>query len=241
MSFIFGVVMLFATDVMAKGSKEVYVNSNKMQSVFLKLGRSTVLRFREKPKKIVLGNSNYFNIEFVENDLTIQPLQSGVTTNLFVYGTYHLYAFNLKSTFGNYYDDLLKVRWKSPRIYKKKKRKVKNSKVKKVSKTLEIPGKLKIELKSVLQNKRLGMTILDFEVVSLQKSNLKTKDIEVILTRKKKSLVDQKFVFETDEIKQGKGARLRVLLSPITRIAFTVTAKYEGKDTKLIISNEDLK
>ena len=68
---------------------------NEMIPIHLKVGRSTVIRFREKPQKVVVGNQNYFSIEFIGKDVSIQP-QAMVTSNLFVYGKTRVYGFILR-------------------------------------------------------------------------------------------------------------------------------------------------
>ena len=39
--------------------RSIYTNDKNMQSIHLKMGQSTVLRFIDKPKKVVIGNQNY--------------------------------------------------------------------------------------------------------------------------------------------------------------------------------------
>lgn len=88
------------------------VNStqDKMDTIHLSMGKSTVLHFIEKPVKVVLGNQNFFNVEFTGNDVTLQPL-GYTSSNLFVYGEYYRYGFIL-STGGGIYDDLVNVKRK---------------------------------------------------------------------------------------------------------------------------------
>ena len=71
-----------------------------------------MLRFTAKPKKVVIGNQNYFSVEFIDNDLTIQPLGK-VETNLFVYTPYRTYGFILRVCSNCRSDDLVFVKWKS--------------------------------------------------------------------------------------------------------------------------------
>ena len=110
----------------ANGIRTVQVNANKMQLIYLKMGRATVLRFTAKPKKVVIGNQNYFSVEFIDNDLTIQP-QGKVKTNLFVYTPYRTYGFILRVCNSCRADDLVFVKWKSnyqwPKVTTKKVRK----------------------------------------------------------------------------------------------------------------------
>lgn len=101
LSFVF-----FASNLLARqGVLEIETNDRLMKVVNLTLGRSTVLSFDDKPVKVVLGNSNYFNVEFIGNDLTIQPL-ANIETNLFVYTQKQLkYGFLIKAgNLSSYHD-----------------------------------------------------------------------------------------------------------------------------------------
>ncbi len=107
-----GVLLCLPLMAMASGIRTVQVNNKKMQLVYLKMGRATVLRFTSKPKKVVIGNQNYYAVEFIDNDLTIQPLGK-VETNLFVYTPYRTYGFILRVCSSCRADDLVFVKWKS--------------------------------------------------------------------------------------------------------------------------------
>ena len=87
------------------------MDGKRMEPVFLTLGKSSVLRFPENPRHAVLGNQNYYKIEFVGNDVTIQP-QGEAATNLFVYAGERLYGFLLTPSGEADYDDLIDVRRK---------------------------------------------------------------------------------------------------------------------------------
>ena len=125
--FILALVLLCCSAVaIASGIRTVQVNAKKMQLIYLKMGRATVLRFTAKPKKVVIGNQNYYAVEFIDNDLTIQP-QGKVETNLFVYTPYRTYGFILRVCRSCRSDDLVFVKWKSnyqgPKVTTKKVRK----------------------------------------------------------------------------------------------------------------------
>ena len=113
MRFIFAWVLLcLPVAAWASGIRTVQVNAKKMQIIYLKMGRATVLRFTSKPKKVVIGNQNYYAVEFIDNDLTLQP-QGKVETNLFVYTPYRTYGFILRVCSSCRSDDLVFVKWKS--------------------------------------------------------------------------------------------------------------------------------
>ena len=106
------VLLCLPTMALASSIRTVQVNDRKMQLIYLKMGRATVLRFTSKPKKVVIGNQNYYAVEFIDNDLTIQP-QGKVETNLFVYTPYRTYGFILSVCSSCRADDLVFVKWKS--------------------------------------------------------------------------------------------------------------------------------
>jgi hypothetical protein len=85
------------------------VKPNSIEPIYLSMGKSTVLRFRDHPRKIVIGNQNYFGVEFIENDVALQPLGI-IKTNMFVYTETRTYGFYLIVGQGRS-DDLAKVEW----------------------------------------------------------------------------------------------------------------------------------
>ncbi|MBF0300316.1 MAG: TrbG/VirB9 family P-type conjugative transfer protein [Oligoflexia bacterium] len=105
------ILLLAFSSLPVGGVRTVYVDDEKVETINLKVGQATVLSFLEKPFKVNIGNKNYFNLEYVHNDVNIQPLQPSIRTNLFVYGKYHRYGFILKVDGSDRYDDLVKVRW----------------------------------------------------------------------------------------------------------------------------------
>ena len=185
----------------AGGIRTVYVNSKQMRTIKLRMGQSTVLRFREKPKKVVVGNSNYYNVEFIDNDLTIQP-QGEFPTNLFVYGEYHTFGFNLKVTQGNDFDDLVNVRWKSQTVSKKGKSKLTNPVTKKaVKRSFSLGKDLVFHVKEVQQNKLLNSTIVDGELENTSDKIIKSDALKAYLTISNKRLWGQQFGLLEPEIK----------------------------------------
>lgn len=157
----------------------VEASERSMTPIFLNLGRSTVLRFRDKPRKVVLGNRNYFNIEFIENDLAIQPL-GVITTNLFVYGETHTYGFTMKSSVGQGADDLVHVVWAKPSELKEmlKSREVQRKEIKKTF----VVGKLlrvRVDVSALLKSK--GLKWVEIRLESLEKKPPSISKVDVRL------------------------------------------------------------
>lgn len=55
------------------------------QPLFLKLGFSSVVEFSENPIRVIVGDSQSFQVEKTDKSLVIRTLVSYATTNLFVY------------------------------------------------------------------------------------------------------------------------------------------------------------
>ncbi len=59
--------------------------SQNPQPLFLKLGFSSVVEFSENPTRVIVGDSQSFQVEKADKSLVIRTLVSYATTNLFVY------------------------------------------------------------------------------------------------------------------------------------------------------------
>ena len=220
----------------AGGIRTVYVNSKQMRTIKLKMGQSTVLRFREKPKKVVVGNSNYYNVEFIDNDLTIQP-QGEFPTNLFVYGEYHTFGFNLKVTQGNDFDDLVNVRWKAQSVSKKGSSKLTNPVMKKlVRKSFTLGKNLVFHVKEVQQNKLLNSTIVDWELENTSGKIIKSETLKAYLTRSNRRLWGQQFGLLESEIKPSSKCKFRFVIKPMQKVGFSINAQLGDISKKFIVS-----
>lgn len=104
-------VLLLSCPAIAGRVRTLPTSSQEMPIIYLMTGRSTVLRFSSPPKKVVIGNQNYFNIEFIDSDVTLQPLAI-TTSNMFVYGDGFTYGFILKVDHSSNYDDLVFIKHK---------------------------------------------------------------------------------------------------------------------------------
>jgi hypothetical protein len=89
------VLVLVSILSQAKKARVVYLESEDMGKVALRVERATVLNFPTKPEKVICGNKNYFSIEFIENDVVISPIINGARSNLFVYLFGRRFGFDL--------------------------------------------------------------------------------------------------------------------------------------------------
>lgn len=230
------IMMTLALSAFSQIRKKVRIiesNDQLMQDVRLTMGRSTVLSFQDKPVKVVSGNSNYFNIEFVGNDLTLQPLNQ-IETNLFIYTEKGLkFGFILKVGSVSTYDDMIFVKWKSPLEFLKKKEKPKKELTPIKMRILNLIEVHIIKLTKIGQ----GQTyLLDFEVKNISKVNLKTSEIGAFVIRSP----SQELVFDLEELLPNTSSKGRLIFrfNSIQSFTFAVTTK--KRRTQTVISKEYL-
>ena len=221
--------------------REVYTNDRTIKPIYLALGRSTVLKFKEKPTNVVVGNKNYYNIEYINNDLTIQPL-GAVDTNLFIYTeSKRTYALILKIVPANRYDDIVHVRWKSKYSLKKPKKKVrKKSQLKIKPVKLNLMKQAIVDLVTFKSLPQKDSYYLDFLITNKTKRALKTSEIDIYLTRRNRKLKLQQLFFRKEKLKPDEVIEARIFLTLEKNAGFTVIAKYKEKIRKTIIGRKYL-
>jgi len=238
-SFLLGVAIFsFSVETFAqrKEIREVDTNDRLMKEVHLTMGRSTVLSFESKPVKVVSGNSNYFNVEFVGNDLTLQPL-APVETNLFVYTEKGAkFGFLLKVGSASIYDDILYIKWKTQGEIL-----MKSLKPQKLLQPFKLSLGRDLEF-SVKRFSRLGEIktyLIDFEILN-KGEKLNTSLVDVFVSRANQRFIGQKLIFEKDEIKKDEVTRARILTRIEQGQDFSFTVKVNGKEVKSIIAKDYL-
>ena len=227
-------VLLFSSLAFGGRVRTIHTNKDSMKHIHLQMGQSTVVRFTEKPVKVVIGNQNFYSVEFVENDVTIQPL-GAVRTNLFIYTPNHVYGFILNSKHSGIYDDIVNVKWVSAGFILKEKPRKKAFIEKKISKILKVK-KIEVRLDKVIINKDRGTHIIDFQVTNHGSEKLKEQDINFYLTRSKKNLAGQEYALRNSVILPGKTVEGRILVKLVTKKGFTFNIKHQKDNRSLIIS-----
>jgi hypothetical protein len=238
------VIFCYSHISFAEGIRTVRVNDKKMQPILLKMGKASVLRFSEKPKKVVIGNQNYYSVEFIDNDLTIQPL-GDVETNLFVYTPYRTYGFILRVCHSCQYDDLVYVKWKSKVVSPKRKTKSKAKVFLPVFRSIGLNFSLGKDLsfsviKTMVDSTR-GLRFVDLVIKNVSKKKLMIAGLQIIATRNGKPLPNQGYVIEEDVLQAGKETKARLFLSNKVKRGFSLNGVMEGNKSRVIVGRKFLK
>ena len=221
----------------ASGIRTAYVNDTRMHSISLKMGKATVLRFTAKPKKVVIGNQNYYSVEFIDNDLTIQPLGKA-ETNLFVYTPYRTYGFVLRVCSSCRSDDLVFVKWKStyhpvprPKIAKA------ILGFKDIGLEFSVGKGMSAVIIKTIVNKAKHLRIFDIQLKNSSKEKINITSARIVATRRGKPLPKQDYVIEKDVLKAGEASNARLFISAKEVKSFSVNVVIGKKQGKKIISS----
>lgn len=221
--------------------RTAYLNDKKMEKVTLNMGKSTVLRFMEKPKKIVIGNQNYFNVEFINNDVTLQP-QGIVNTNLFVYCENNTYGFVINVTAGGYCDDLVKIKWKPETrgILRQSSKIKKVFRLKKVEVIVQFDGLLKILIDSIWFNKKRNLYLMDLILKNEAQKSIKLSEIKLNLKKEGKRILKQFHVCKSEEVAPQEAVRIRMFTRLEKKKKFSIDIEYQGKKKTVTIQKKYL-
>lgn len=236
-TLLLGFALLLPFVAQAGSVRTIGVNNDSMAPIYLRLGKSTVLRFPDKPRKVVVGNQNYYGLEFIENDLAIQPL-GAVSTNLFVYTERRTYGFIL--TPGERYDDLVFVRWKSD--FERAQPKEVASQVKESSPglSLKVGKTLKVTIAKVTVQAPLGLHLIDGMVENLGKTEIALSGFSLRAVRQGKTLDKQEIVTEKERLKSGEKSKVRLVLRLEQKTDFTLEVKLGSDSGKIILGRKFL-
>lgn len=197
-----------------------------------------MLRFTDKPRKVVVGNQNYYGLEFIENDLAIQPL-GAVATNLFVYTESRTYGFLL--TPGDRYDDLVFVRWKSPgeKILARDESPP-SAKESRLGLSFKIGKSLKVTVETVKVQAALGVHLIDCSVENVGKTEVALSGVTLQAVRLGARLEKQSAVFEREKLKPKEKSKARIVLKLDQKTDFTLEGKFGIESGKAILGRKYL-
>lgn len=231
----------FTLEVSQAGTvRTVYSDGVKMNPVHLRMGQSTVLRFTERPKKVVLGNSNYYSVEFIDNDLAIQP-QGTLTTNLFVYGQKNVYGFILSTNQSSYYDDLVQVDLVENKIKKTEQPQKKWFKeVSSPRQSITVGKELRVTLAKVYKIQGKEFYLMDLFVENISSKDVSLKTLEIYFQKGKLRLSPQELTLKKDVLKTGEIAQGRIFVVIGSRADLSLLVSYGKLKSKMIVKARSL-
>ena len=97
---LFLLLMFLASISYAKSNSTVLMNENDVITVKTKVGFSTKLIFKSRPKNGLIGDQDAFSVEYLKNVVSIKPLMANAQTNLFIPTSEGYFNFILKTTKG---------------------------------------------------------------------------------------------------------------------------------------------
>lgn len=232
----------FTNQLWAGSVRTIYIDSTTMAPINLRLGKSTVLRFPEKPKKVILGNSNYYTVEFIDNDVALQP-QGTVPTNLFVYGAKSVYGFLIQSSIQGGYDDLVQVKWKEFQSEEIRIDRVPVSPIQIVSQpqlSFKLGKNLNIAILKIQKFENKDFYIVDLGFQNPGLNTISLEGLEVVASNQKVKISPQEFFLRSKTIPSGKVTFGRLLLKTQKKKGFTISVRLKNITVKQIISSQFL-
>lgn len=92
------IVTLATTAAMANSKvRRVIVNGDQIVTVRTALGIATIIQVPDRPNSVVVGDQNSFKVEYLDQAVTIKPLQPGAKTNIYIYTDWKRYNVELIS------------------------------------------------------------------------------------------------------------------------------------------------
>ena len=230
MAVILGVFCVFSAN--AGTVRTLLMNDKKMEPVRLALGKSTILRFPSPPKQTIVGNQNYYKIEFINNDVTIQP-QAQIPSNLFVYTGTQTYGFLLTVQEQGEYDDFVKVSWKNakvdveplepdyPDVFLGREMRLSFDKVFKIQTTKEI-------------------IVVDMFIQNRTPDGIPSKKITLQAWEGGNKPLQSEVVFDRDIVTRHQRARVRIFVEDTVKKMFSISIQYGKYSAKIFTGQKPL-
>jgi hypothetical protein len=90
-------IILLAPTLGFAGERVRHVECFKDQIVMVRtaIGIATIIQVPDRPNSVVVGDQDKFKVEYLDQAITIKPLQGGAKSNLYVYTDYRRYNVQL--------------------------------------------------------------------------------------------------------------------------------------------------
>ena len=184
--------------------RTVETDSTAMAPIHLRLGASTVLRFPDKPKKVVLGNSNYYSVEFID-----------------------VYGFLLSTGNSGAYDDLVRVKWKDEKAGMLSGTLSDSSPIREVSAPnlrFLVGSRLSVLISKISRYQGKDFYVIDFSIRNASTEALSLDGVRVDARTAKSKPLHSQFVIKKNDLDSGEktAARLMVTVPKTKRLQINV-------------------
>lgn len=98
MNFILMLILLLALPNDAEAAsrvRRISVEQDQIVTVQTALGIATIIQVPDRPNSLVVGDTESFKVEYLDQAITIKPLLSGAKSNLYIYTDYRRFNVQL--------------------------------------------------------------------------------------------------------------------------------------------------
>lgn len=85
----------FATNAVSAKVRRVLISQDQIAVVHTAVGIATIIQVPDRPNSLVVGDTEAFKVEYLEQAITIKPLHAGARSNLYIYTDYRRFNVQL--------------------------------------------------------------------------------------------------------------------------------------------------
>jgi len=85
----------FISDAAATKVRRVVVSQDQIAIVRTAMGIATIIQVPDRPNSLVVGDTDAFKVEYLEQAITIKPLRTNARSNLYIYTDYRRFNVQL--------------------------------------------------------------------------------------------------------------------------------------------------
>jgi len=95
LSFILVLVISFNSTASAPKVRHISLLTDQIAIVKTALGIATIIQVPDRPNSLVVGDTEAFKVEYLDQAITIKPMRNGARSNLYIYTDYHRFNVQL--------------------------------------------------------------------------------------------------------------------------------------------------
>ena len=95
MNSIWILFLLLPASAMADRVRHVECRTDQIVTIRTAMGIATIIQVPDRPNSVVVGDQDKFKVEYLDQAITIKPLQPGAKSNLYVYTDYRRFNVQL--------------------------------------------------------------------------------------------------------------------------------------------------